>query len=328
MIYNDKVYGACEISDALVLDVMQSKEMQRLKGINQYGSSITFPDTNRFEHTMGVYLLLKKFGAEREELIAALLHDIAHTAFSHIGDFLFNRHIEQDFHEDVKKSFVMKSSIPKILLSNGVDAKQILDNDGRFTLMKKPFPDICADRIDYFFRDMLSMGAIDKPFVEETMKSLKTFGNEIVFVNKDAARKFAEKFNLGNTIMWRTPLARLTFWIISTSMRMCMAENLIVEDDLFTTDDEVMRKMKQSKNAEVKKLLSLLTPELEKKVSVVSDNGDFDFRYKTKIRCVDPKILTGIKLLRLSEIDESYKKSIEDFIQRESSGFLVKVEGW
>lgn len=328
MIYSDKVYGDCEISDAAVLDLMQSSEMQRLKGINQYGSSTIFPDVTRFEHSVGAYLLLQKFDATREELIAALLHDIAHTAFSHITDFVYNRHIEQDFHDGMKKYFVMKSGIPGILSSHGIDVSKILDNEEKFTLMQKPFPDICADRIDYFFRDMLSIGAIDKGFVEETLKSLKVFGNELVFTNKDCARRFAEKFNLGNTIMWRTPLARLVFWAISSSMRMCMDERLIAEEDLFTTDNEVMQKMRESKNPEVKKLLSLLTPELEKKVAVVSENGDFDFRYKTKIRCVDPKILTGVKLLRLSEMDADYKKFVEDFMQRESNGFLVKVEGW
>ena len=102
MIIKDKIYGNSEIEDKLVKEIIKTKAMQRLKGLNQYClPEFIHPglNTTRFEHCIGVYLLLKKLGASREEQLAGLMHDIAHTAFSHTMDFVHKQEEVQDFHE-------------------------------------------------------------------------------------------------------------------------------------------------------------------------------------------------------------------------------------
>ena len=64
MIVNDKIYGPFEIKDPLLIKIMNTKAMQRLKGICQYSTlSFIYPEfnTTRFEHCLGTYYLLKKF---------------------------------------------------------------------------------------------------------------------------------------------------------------------------------------------------------------------------------------------------------------------------
>ena len=92
MKYLDQVYGENEINEPVILEIIASPEMQRLKGVDQAGYfEPYFPGVQhtRFEHSMGVYLLLKKYGAPLEEQIAGLIHDISHPAFSHAGDYYF-----------------------------------------------------------------------------------------------------------------------------------------------------------------------------------------------------------------------------------------------
>ena len=55
----------------------------------------------RFEHSLGVFALLRRLRAPRREQVAGLLHDISHTAFSHAVDFVFTSE-EQDHHEQLK----------------------------------------------------------------------------------------------------------------------------------------------------------------------------------------------------------------------------------
>src|SRR5947199_4454645 len=104
----DRVYGEVEVNDPALLSLIECPTFQRLKGIRQAGpSAFAFPfkTVTRFEHSLGVYLLLCRLGADRRQRIAGLLHDLSHTAFSHAVDFLFHSD-EQDYHERLKPAFL------------------------------------------------------------------------------------------------------------------------------------------------------------------------------------------------------------------------------
>ncbi len=56
----DKIYGTFEIEEPVLIDLLESRAVQRLKGVLQHGITgligITFP-TTRYEHSVGVMLL-------------------------------------------------------------------------------------------------------------------------------------------------------------------------------------------------------------------------------------------------------------------------------
>jgi HD superfamily phosphohydrolase len=159
MIVDDAVYGEFEIKDSLVLELIESKPMQRLKHITQFGSwKFIMPELNttRFEHCVGVYRLLCLLGAPREEQVAGLLHDVPHGAFSHVIDYVFGRVRDQEYHNEQHKRIIMNSEIPEILEREGLSAKRIVD-ERNFPLLERDIPDFCADRLDYFMRDGLAL---------------------------------------------------------------------------------------------------------------------------------------------------------------------------
>jgi len=64
MRYTDSVYGKIEIEEPVLLELINSPAVQRLKDIDQAGYfTAYFPNTSRsrFEHSLGVCLLLKKY---------------------------------------------------------------------------------------------------------------------------------------------------------------------------------------------------------------------------------------------------------------------------
>ncbi|MBM3255849.1 MAG: HD domain-containing protein [Candidatus Moranbacteria bacterium] len=91
MIYTDRIYGKIKITEPIILELINCPSIQRLKGIDQAGYSKPWfsgiPRT-RFEHSMGVFILLKKYNACLEEQIAGLIHDASHLTFSHAKDML------------------------------------------------------------------------------------------------------------------------------------------------------------------------------------------------------------------------------------------------
>jgi len=94
------------------------------------------PWFNRFEHSVGVYLLLRKYRASLQEQVAGLLHDISHTAFSHIIDYVFGRETTHDDHEKFYKEILSSSEILAILDKYGLDINAIADLE-KFNLLEK-----------------------------------------------------------------------------------------------------------------------------------------------------------------------------------------------
>ncbi len=89
MIINDAIYGKYKINEPVLVELIKSRPMQRLKKIAQLGIPDRFYHIrgfSRFEHSLGVMLLLRKLNASLEEQAAGLLHDVSHTAFSHVVD--------------------------------------------------------------------------------------------------------------------------------------------------------------------------------------------------------------------------------------------------
>ena len=119
MKYQDKIFGEVEISEPVILDLINSPTIQRLKEIDQAGYfEPYFPKSKhtRFEHSVGAYILLNKFNAPAEEQIAGLIHDVSHSAFSHCVDYVLDEgsEKEQSHQDNVFEDFVLKSEIPAI----------------------------------------------------------------------------------------------------------------------------------------------------------------------------------------------------------------------
>lgn len=106
LVFQDAVYGEISISHPLVVKLINSPPLQRLKSIDMAGYSKGFyPGTrqSRFEHSIGVFHLLSIHGASLEECVHGLLHDVSHTVFSHAVDYALEAGCgeKQDFQDNV-----------------------------------------------------------------------------------------------------------------------------------------------------------------------------------------------------------------------------------
>jgi len=325
MLYEDVVYEPIEFKEQVLIDLINSKPLQRLKGISQSGLTMfALPwskvKTTRFDHSVGVCILLKRFNASLEEQAAGLLHDVSHTVFSHALDFLFNRNTQHDTHEKFYEKIILNSEIPQILKSFDISVNSVLNLE-KFTLLEKELPDICVDRIDYYFRDMFLHGRFSKNDIGMMFDRMKTLNSEIIFDDKSAAKFFAEKYMEANRDIWCTPLEASLYMLISDLMRLGISKGVITENDLFTTDIQIIEKLKRFNDSEINQLINLIS-----NAEVTENANDYDFHLKSKVRCVDPKITENGNVVRLSEIDYSYKKKMEIYVNELCKGFFVKIK--
>src|SRR5271157_3470519 len=158
-IISDRIYGNIDVREDVLLELMDSEPMRRLKGVSQHGypeeTKTAFPHYSRYEHSVGVMLLLKRLGAETEEQIAGLLHDASHTAFSHIIDWVLGDPSKEAYQDSTLKSYIQDSGLSRIISKHGFDAEAIsgMEYNSKYGLLERKAPDLCADRVDYALRD-------------------------------------------------------------------------------------------------------------------------------------------------------------------------------
>lgn len=321
MQYTDRIYGSSDIVDPVIAEIIASEAMQRLKRVNQYGASFyrfAHLTTNRFEHCVGVYLLLRQFNATLEEQIAGLLHDVPHTAFSHVVDFVFGGAEVGTFHEEFHKEVIHNSTIPTILEKHGFQLDHIMDKH-RFHLLERDLPDLCMDRVDYCFRDLVTDNMMTIQQVEQLLSNMTRFEDKIVFENQESARLFADKFRQGDAQLWGHPLQSALYYLFAEALKTALFENIITFKDLFSVDEAVYDKLAQSNHPLITKNLQMV-----KTAKVQEDPGQYDFYIKTKIRLVDPLVLVGGAALRLSHLDDQFRQTQEDYRQKRQEGYYLK----
>lgn len=313
MKYEDKVYGTAEISEPAVLELIKAPSLQRLKGVDQIGYfEPHFPGTahTRFEHSVGVFILLRKYNAPFEEQIAGLIHDASHPVFSHCIDYALDAGSEKEhsYQDNIFESFVKNSEIPSILEKYNLDAEYILREDD-FPLKERALPDLCADRIDYSLRTAIAIGELNRKGVDYFLNNLITKDNRWVFKNFESAEKYAELFLKLNSVYYAGLPSALMFRTVGDCIRYALQKNYIAKDDLHTTDKQVLQKIKDNLDKDGK--LQLLFARMENKIEFQNNPDDYDSRVFCKSRVVNPLCLDNDGMKRVSDINENWREVLK-----------------
>jgi uncharacterized protein len=317
----DDIYGRFEISQPVLKDLLRSRTFLRLKMIHQSGpSQYLYPwkQVSRYDHSIGVMLLLRKFNASISEQIAGLLHDLTHTAFSHVADFVFANE-NHEYHELFHEQMVDRSEIGAILKKYKFSKKVI--HPENFTLLERDMPDLCADRIDYALRDWYAMEK-NKASVKIKLDGLLVDNHEFMFSNVHAAEAFAGDYLQTDKETWANPREIALYELMAQAIRHAMDKYILTHDDLFTDDKTVMEILRAKGDAYIRKKLAYMTPRFRIEVATPEHYHVF---VKTKVRYVDPKILVKGKIKRLSDMSKSFKTNMDNHIKEGKKGWYLFV---
>ena len=323
LIINHKIYGRFKITEPVLIELIKSKSLQRLKKIDQLGAWHLHQDFkgffSRYQHSIGVMLLLRKFNASLEEQIAGLLHDASHTAFSHIIDFVFNSQSKQSYQDSKLTQAFEIQWINKILRKYDVSPKKIL-NFENFSLLENELPNICADRIDYTLQDPLGQ-KISANHPKDFLDNLTVHNNKFVFKNQLWAKKFAKLYLEISQKLWCGPEHIALYQLLSDAIKIGLNKKIITKKDLFTTDKVVLKKLKNSGETEILGRIKLI-----KNLKVkLAPRDQADICNYSKARAVDPYFLKNDKLIRLSTADKTYRKEMNDWLKKARKGFCMKI---
>ena len=320
-------YGPIEVEEEVLLELIESPAFQRLKQIHQYGASyyITHREEyTRYDHSLGVFAILRAKGAPLAEQIAGLLHDVSHTAFSHVGDQIFQgQYAGDDYQGSIHQSFLEERGLDEILKRHGFTAAQVLPKQELFPALEQPSPNLCADRIEYNIQGAFYQGFLSKEEIQQIFDDLQFIDGNWVGTNRQLLTKLV-RFSLFMTQdCWGSAENYFLSRALADSLVQAMKIGFISKEEVvFGTDQAIWNRLLQSKDP-------IISQNMQKIFHVQDDYrlvepSQADFTIKTKFRGINPWILIDGKLVRLTEIDPSLAEEFNAMKETMQKGWGIQ----
>lgn len=291
--FNDELYGEYYVDD-VIYEIINTKIFKRLKNIYQSGGGYLVNDlwnVNRQEHSIGTMILSLKFGGNIEEQIRALLHDISHTAFSHVIDYILKNENE-DYHEKIQKNFLNDEELLSILRKYNLNIKRIMLKN--YSFLDDELPELSFDRIDYTLRDLFRQKRISHKDVREIVNNLAVYQNKLCFNSLEIGKWFQKLYFQEVVEYFQDPLNMYINTMLSNLLASALNEKIIQLQDFNFTDEYIIKKINSS--SKKKELEDIINKKKFDEFLLLEE------KIKVKKRYIDPYILVNNEIKRISEI--------------------------
>ncbi len=326
------IYGSWDITEPVLVDLLASNTIQRLKGISQGGVPFQYCGTHtcsRYDHSVGVMLILRKVGASVEEQAAGLLHDASHTAFSHVADVVFGHTEKEDFQDLHHEQYLARSDAADILRKYGFDFDRIADCH-QFSLLEQDAPALCADRADYTLHELLVAFGDNAGKVARCAQSIIAVDGKLCFNNIEEATYFSKGYVKAQDEHWGGQDKIVRYALFSEVLKAAIKRKILTMDDFWVDDVHCMDKILRSGADDL--LARLLLLEGTEKFSVVTDSlvNESCFEIAKKLRWIDPMVYLEDKksCVQLSSVLREYKELLAAQRARYKPKEYVLVDGW
>jgi HD superfamily phosphohydrolase len=319
-------YGTYTVQEPVIMELLKSKPMERLKHVWQYGITCYArkkPDFTRYDHSVGVFLLLRHFNAPIEEQIAGLLHDVSHTVFSHVGDVLFKHTASAYSYQDsIHEWFLEKTGITAILSSYGLEDCCSEHAKKSMRMLEQDKPDLGADRIDYLLRGGLADGIITQQDVNTVLKDLCFEQGLWICQSIESAKIIGNISLILSEQLFSSPMNAFTYECAAQALSRALDIELISVDDVhFGTDDAIWTKLHDCKDHQIRTAISKIE-NYEKHFTLANEHA-YTKHYNVKFFGVDPWVKVNNTIKRLSTLDYTYAYAYETIKETAKKGFCI-----
>lgn len=175
-VFKDPVHGYIYVHDAVIWDLINTREMQRLRRIRQLGTTyVAYPggDHSRFSHSLGVYEVIRQILMAFERngydwprnhrllaMVSGLLHDIGHGPFSHALEEVFgSRHEMWSEAIILDPATEVHAALESVYRGFARDVADVIAGQHENRLVVSLVSgQLDADRLDYLMRDSIATG--------------------------------------------------------------------------------------------------------------------------------------------------------------------------
>jgi HD superfamily phosphohydrolase len=323
-------YGAIEVEEPVLIELIHCTAMQRLKQVHQYGIAYyikTHPEEyTRFDHSLGVFAILRSKNASLEEQIAGLLHDVSHTAFSHVGDWVYGKENQDDDYQScIFDLYLTRSDIEKILRRHGYHIEQISPKRKEFLMLEQPLPNLCADRIDYNIQGGYFQKFITKEEARQLFLDLSFENEKWILTNQELAAKLTSFSLFMTETCWGSAENFMASKWLANAILKGFETGIISWDEFhFGTDQVIWDRLSSAEEPFIQNQLRMIRSPDQYYHLVDTEQADIFIQFKC--RGIDPWIKQqNGQIIRLTAINPILSKALQETKQRSIIGWPIKI---
>ena len=291
--------------------LINTPEFKRLKnvGMNCGCEYTNFPifskgkDYTRYEHSIGVALIIWHFTRDIKQSIAGLLHDISSPVFAHVIDFLNGDHETQESTEEKTEEIIQNSiEIQKILKKYNLTTDDVKDYH-MYPIADNDSPLLSADRLEYtlgnaFYYGFQTMEEI-KSIYDDLVISKNEFGqDEISFNTLEKAIEFTS-VSIENSKIYTCNADRFSMQYLADLLKLAVDKKVITLDDLYTVEDTVIAKLQNDE--ELKSKWNNFINFSQVLTSNEKPNNGYWVNIPAKRRYINPQVTSKGRIYNLSK---------------------------
>lgn len=236
-------------------ELCQTPAMQRLRSIGmncgcEYTSFPRFfklPPYSRYDHSLGVGLIVWHFTHDEKQAAAGLLHDISTPVFAHVVDFMNGDYLTQESTESDTRAVILASdAMMAVLKKYGLSVDEVCDYH-LYPIADNDTPQLSADRLEYTLGNALNFGFAGLSEIKALYDDLTVGENEqglpeLIFRSAKAALSFA-RFALRCSKVYVSDEDRFSMEALAQVLRSAVSRGVVTRADLLTTEDLVIEKL-------------------------------------------------------------------------------------
>ena len=315
---------------ACIRDCIAAPCMQRIKeiGMNcgcEYTSFSRFSGLkpySRFDHSVGVALIVWHFTHDEAQTVAGLLHDVASPVFAHVVDFLKGDYLVQESTEDgtcaiIENDETLQAALRTYRLTTG----DVCDYH-RYPIADNDSPRLSADRLEYTLGNLLNYGI-------RTLQEVRVYFDDLCVGTGENGQpelafrsaKRAEDFALASLACSKIYVSdedRYAMQMLSELLKTALGYGVLTEADLLSTEPKVIEKL--TENAETASAWRAFCAMRSMK-SAKTPQGEGQWRrIAAKKRYIDP-LIDGVG--RVSETSEAFDTAVNAFLSDPQDRWLA-----
>ncbi|MFI0435759.1 MAG: HD domain-containing protein, partial [Parachlamydiaceae bacterium] len=279
----------------------------------------------RYDHSLGVFFLLRINECSLEEQIAGLLHDVSHTIFSHVGDWIFNRQNQEiDYQTLTHADYLERSGLGDILRKHGYTIETVLPKQELFPALEQPLPTLCADRIDYNLQGAVYQGFITHEEAIRMFHDLRFTEGEWISNDHELLKRLVRFSIFMSQNCWGSGTGYvLSMWLAEAILRGLDIQIITMDDIRFGKDQEIWDRLLISDDPLIQKNMHMIfypshyhriVPKTEANLFIIS-----------KFRGINPFIIVEGKRVRLTTTDLILAEEFEIAQETMRKGWDIKI---
>ena len=316
-----------KVSCGYLQEFIQVRPFLRLRDVGmscglEYTSFPFFKDLirySRFDHSLGVALILSRFTDDKRVIVSGLYHDIATPCFAHVIDFLNHDYEKQESTEQKTSLIIHESKDIQALLKKYHLKEEEISDYHRYPLADNDTPRLSADRLEYHLGNALQYGFLALGDIASILNDLVVTRNEegiaeIAFSSFDLARKFTDS-SLSNCLVYTSKDDRYAMESLALILKGFLKEGIIEEEDLYLGESELISKI-QKDEVSWKKFCRFQSLS---DVKSSSEGRKGYFQIRAKKRYVNPLVLDKGRIL---DLDSDLRKKADFILNQDFLEYL------